>query len=221
MKVYSQKILFAKCAYCSIVPVFKCNHSIVEILFPVKSSETAGDTKCQQKSIYSALLSSDSGVKDDASGLHAPSTWSSCLNRWHRLLSIYMMESGNKRAIVRYSKQWGVDFEESTIRTWKVNYEEELWERKLTALLPDRKQDRPLLLGEELDTAVKAYMENIRKLGGVVNTAIILGAKNHAITLQKQRTKPWHLLRNMPTVSASFFSQQHSNPQDVSLPCTF
>ena len=33
----------------------------------------------------------------------------------------------------------------------------------------------PTLRGEELDTAVKAYVENIQKLGGVVNTAIVLG----------------------------------------------
>ena len=29
----------------------------------------------------------------------------------------YELESGNKRAIVKYSKQWGVDMKESTVRT--------------------------------------------------------------------------------------------------------
>ena len=43
---------------------------------------------------------------------------------------------------------------------------EELRKRQLTIPLPNRKQGSPLLLGEELDTAVKAYVENIRKLGG-------------------------------------------------------
>ena len=32
-----------------------------------------------------------------------------------------------------------------------------------------------MLLGDELDTAVQAYVESIRKLGNVVNTALILG----------------------------------------------
>ena len=41
--------------------------------------------------------------------------------------------------------------------------------------LPDRKQGRPLLLGDELDTAVHTYVERIRKLGSFVNTAIVLG----------------------------------------------
>ena len=104
----------------------------------------------------------------------------------------YAMESGNKRAIVRYSKQWGVDLKESTVRTWKSKYNEELRKRKPTEplpikALPNRKQGRPLLLGEELDTAVKAYVENIRKLGGVVNTAIVLGGAE-AIIANKDRT---------------------------------
>ena len=74
------------------------------------------------------------------------------------------MESGNKQAIVQYSKQWGGDLKESTVRTWKAKFEE-LRKRQPTKPLPNRKQGSPLLLGEELDIAVKAYVENIRKLG--------------------------------------------------------
>ena len=36
----------------------------------------------------------------------------------------YAIESGNKRAIVRNSKQWGVDLNSSIVRTWKAKYEE-------------------------------------------------------------------------------------------------
>ena len=36
----------------------------------------------------------------------------------------YRIESGNKWAIVRYSKQWEVDLKKSTIRMWKAKYEE-------------------------------------------------------------------------------------------------
>ena len=69
---------------------------------------------------------------------------------------------------MRYSKQWGVDLKESTIRTWKTKYTEELRKRKPTEPLPfkelpDRKQGRPLLLGDELDTAVQAYVESMSK----------------------------------------------------------
>ena len=75
----------------------------------------------------------------------------------------YVLESGIKRAIVRYFRQWGVDLKESTIRTWKTKYMEGLWKRKpteplLIQALPAQKQGRPLLLGDELDTAVQAYV---------------------------------------------------------------
>ena len=102
----------------------------------------------------------------------------------------YALESGNKRVIVKYSKQWGVDVKESTVGTWKTKYTEGLRKRKPTEplpikALPDQKQGRPLLLGDELDTAVQAYVENIRKLGGVVNTAIVLGGTEAIIADHK------------------------------------
>ena len=67
---------------------------------------------------------------------------------------------------------------------------EGLQKRKPTELLPikalpDRKQGRPLLLGDELDTAVQAYVESIQKLGGVVNTAIVLGSAEAIIADRK------------------------------------
>ena len=101
----------------------------------------------------------------------------------------YALESENKRAIMKYSKQWGVDLKESTVRTWKMKYTEGLRKRKRLPIkaLPDRKQGRPLLLGDELDTAVQAYVESIRKLGGVVNIAIVLGGAE-AIIADRDRT---------------------------------
>ena len=93
---------------------------------------------------------------------------------------------------MKYSKQWGVDLKESTVRTWKTKYTEGLRKRKPTEplpikALPDRKQGRPLLLGDDMDTAVQAYVESIRKLGGVVNTAIVLGGAE-AIIADRDRT---------------------------------
>ena len=75
----------------------------------------------------------------------------------------YALESGNKQAIVRYSKQWGINLKESTVRTWKTKYTEGLQKRKLMEplpikALPDQKQGQPLLLGDEMDTAVQAYI---------------------------------------------------------------
>ena len=46
------------------------------------------------------------------------------------------MESVNKRAVVMYSKQWGVDLTESTIGTWKSKYKGNCKCESCTVLLP-------------------------------------------------------------------------------------
>lgn len=40
--------------------------------------------------------------------------------------------------------------------------------------LPEKKHGRPLLLGEELDTQVQAYIKSMREGGAVINTAITI-----------------------------------------------
>ena len=130
--------------------------------------------------------------KDDGSGQRSRGSYMKFTSEQKAQVARYALESGNKRAIVKYSKQWGVDLKESTVRTWKTKYTEGLRKRKPTErlpikALPDRKQGRPLLLGDELDTAVQAYVESIRKLGGVVNTAIVLGGAE-AIIADRDRT---------------------------------
>ena len=42
--------------------------------------------------------------------------------------------------------------------------------------LPTKEQERPLLLGPELDKAVQEYVEATRAVGGVVNMAIVMAA---------------------------------------------
>ena len=105
----------------------------------------------------SALLAStvSSSAKDDRS-----------IPKQKGQVARYVLESGNKRAIMRYFKQWGIDLKESTVKTWKTKYMEGLRKTKpteplLVKALPYRKQGRPLLLGDKLDTVVQAYVENI------------------------------------------------------------
>ena len=42
--------------------------------------------------------------------------------------------------------------------------------------LPVKKHERSLLLGEELDTQVKHYIQAVHEGGGVINTAITMAA---------------------------------------------
>ena len=42
-------------------------------------------------------------------------------------------------------------------------------------LLPEKKGGRPLLLGDEMDQQVKAYLVHLRAMGAPVNLAIVMG----------------------------------------------
>ena len=73
-----------------------------------------------------------------------------------------------------------------SILTWKMKYTKGLQKTKPTEPLPievlqDQKQRQPLLLGDQLDTGVQAYVEKIRKLGGIANTAIVQGGTQATI----------------------------------------
>ena len=42
--------------------------------------------------------------------------------------------------------------------------------------LPKKVCGRPLLLGEDLDVTLREFFESLRKVGGVVNTSIVIAA---------------------------------------------
>ena len=83
----------------------------------------------------STLLASDSSTKDDGSGPSRGPYMKFSLEQKAQVTR-YTMESGNKRAVLRYSKQCSVDLKESTVRTWKSKHAEELRKRKPTEALP-------------------------------------------------------------------------------------
>ena len=181
--------------------MFGCSHGVVEVLSakskslpdpngPLSSAVKPQAIESANRKV-SALLATDSSTKDDGSG-PSRGPYMKFSPEQKAQIARYAMESGNKRAIWRYSNDWGIDLKESTVRSWKSKYKDEVRKRKPTEplpikALPNYKQGRPLLLGEKLDTAVKAYVENIRKLGGVVNTAIVLGGAE-AIIANKDRS---------------------------------
>ena len=72
---------------------------------------------------------------------------------------------------------------ESTVRDWRNAYSLELKKKRKAGIigainidvLPGKKRGRPLLLGEELDRQVQAYLTSFRESGAVVNTATAMG----------------------------------------------
>lgn len=87
-------------------------------------------------------------------------------------------EHGVASTIRYYASQYSL--KESTIRGWRDSYIREMKKRKMenkpvnVTELPEKRRGRPLLLGEELDRQVQAYVTALRKNGAVVNTAIVM-----------------------------------------------
>ena len=48
--------------------------------------------------------------------------------------------------------------------------------------LPTKQRGRPLLVGIELDKAIQDYIQSLRVIGGVVNTAITVAAAQGIIS---------------------------------------
>ena len=86
-------------------------------------------------------------------------------------------------AAVRHFKKDYPNLKENTVRDWRNAYRLELRKRAASkecdgdtsvTVLPQKKKGRPLLLGEELDKQVQAYLTSFRESGAVVNTAIAM-----------------------------------------------
>ncbi len=86
-------------------------------------------------------------------------------------------EHGVASTIHHYASQFTL--KETTIRGWRDSYIKEIKKRKMenkpvnVTKLPEKRRGRPLLLGEELDRQVQAYITALRSNGAVVNTAIV------------------------------------------------
>ena len=90
-------------------------------------------------------------------------------------------EHGVAASVRRYMKDFP-NLKENTVRDWRNAHRLELKKRgrnrgeesiNITEL-PQKKRGRPLLLGEELDKQVQAYLTSFRESGAVVNTAITM-----------------------------------------------
>ena len=90
-------------------------------------------------------------------------------------------EHGVVASVRHYIKDFP-NLKENTVRDWRNAYRLQLKKRVRNGSesgmniteLPQKKRGRPLLLGEELDKQVQAYLTSFRESGAVVNTAITM-----------------------------------------------
>ena len=99
-------------------------------------------------------------------------------------LGKYAVVNGVAATLRKYSKRYP-SLKESSVRTWRDKYTQELKRGKqgvakseygkiVIPELPDKKTGRPYLLGEELDERVQRYLIALRERGAVINTSIVL-----------------------------------------------
>ena len=95
----------------------------------------------------------------------------------------HAVENGNSSAARKFSKTLDKDLNESTVRSWVTQYKKELSRKRqlgetvpAVQVLPPAKRGRPLLIGDQLDSQVKAYIRCIRESGGVITSAIAVAA---------------------------------------------
>ena len=102
----------------------------------------------------------------------------------------YVAENGTTNACKHFTKMLDKTVPESTARRLKSEYLAALGakinsrvdgmskegQRVSVSALPKKVSGRPLLLGEDLDATVREFVESLRKVGGVVNTSIVMAA---------------------------------------------
>ena len=150
-------------------------------------------------------------------GKMARGTWKKFSSDEKARVAKHTAEHGVLSTVRNFAKIWpDHPLKERTVRGWKNRYNCEVFMLKRSGKeivvreLVDQKRGGPLLLGEELDKQVQAYLSELRANGGPVNTAIAIATareivKNADSNLLKENgghinlTKDWakYLLHRM------------------------
>ena len=95
----------------------------------------------------------------------------------------YSSIHGVRAAVRSFSKMFGKDLKETTVRDWVKAYKKEIQrKRSLTEIgddlavteLPCKKRGRPFLLREAMDAEVQVIIRSMRDEGAVANTSIAI-----------------------------------------------
>ena len=109
----------------------------------------------------------------------------------------YAAENGATKACRHFSKTLGRSIPEATARRLKSQYLATLNSKiqisgesnqsiiPSVQFLPKKNPGRPLLLGKFLDDSAREFIESLRKVGGVVNTAIVQAAVEGIVAAKK------------------------------------
>ena len=110
----------------------------------------------------------------------------------------YALQNGNATAVRKFSKEFDAPINESTMRSLKKSYvtAQEAQKRKAGEVdvvlesLPPKKCGRPLLLSDNLDTQVQAYIRAFRAQGCVVNSSLVIAGAMGITYKENQSSTP-------------------------------
>ena len=98
----------------------------------------------------------------------------------------YTAEHGPARASHYFMNVLGKHVAESTVRRLKKEYLQKLKftynEDPQVVTLPKHSRGRPLLLGREHEKSVQIFIDSLRQTGGVLNSAIVVGAAHGIVS---------------------------------------
>ena len=127
----------------------------------------------------SAISAANSEVKARGLGTSKRGSYAKLTQQQKAEIGKRAAEHGIALTICYYAKRHpDCPLKESSVRTWRNSYTLEIWRKRgercedmSVQELPEKKRGRQLLLGEELDRQVRAYLTSFRENGAVVNTA--------------------------------------------------
>ena len=133
-------------------------------------------------------------IDDGTDGKHSHGSYTKLSAQVKAELGKYAAVNGIAATLRKYSKCYP-SLKESSVKTWRGKYTQELNRRKqgvakseygkiVISELPDKKTGRPYLLGEELDERVQRYLIALRERGAVINTSIVLACTEGLIKNQ-------------------------------------
>ena len=173
-------------------------------------------------------------IRSEGKGVKQRSPYLKATPAQKALVGKYAAEHGVMNSIRRFQKDFTSDaLKESTVRGWRDEYLRQLRDRKQkgedleVSELPLKKIGHPLLLGEDIDKQVQAYLMKLREVGGVVNSAIARASARGIIRMTNPKllasngghivlTKKWskYLLKRMGFVKRKANSKARANVDD-------
>ena len=155
---------------------------IQEPLIPGLPSPTVATTEEEALKISAANEAIEASMPSPGSRKRKHGEYKTCTPK-HAKYAKLAVEIGVAKVAKKLSTQLGARVSDTTIRSMRDDYNKKVKVNLAQPInnadineLPTKIRGRLLLLGQELDSEVKKFIQNVRQAGGVVNSTIVVAA---------------------------------------------